>query len=40
MKTKNILSPKVGFSLSNVYCPFKDSGFYNEAIKILKSKKI
>jgi hypothetical protein len=40
MKTKNILSPKVSFSLSNVFWLCKEPEFYNEAIKILKSKNI
>lgn len=40
MRTKNILSPKVIFSLSSVYWLCKEPEFYNEAIKILKSKNI
>jgi hypothetical protein len=40
MRTKNILSPKVSFSLSNVYWLCKDLTFYTDAIQILKSKNI
>ena len=40
MKTKNILSNKVSFSLGNVYWLCKEAAFYTEAIKILKSKNI
>jgi len=40
MRTKNILSNKVSFSLGNVYWLCKEAEFYNEAIKILKSKNI
>lgn len=40
MKTKNIQSSKVRFSLSSVYWLCKDSTFYKEAIEILKSKNI
>jgi len=40
MRTKNILSNKVSFSLGNVYWLCKEAEFYNEAIKILKAKNI
>ena len=38
MKTKNIQSSKIRFSLSNVYWLCKDSTFYSEGIKILEQK--
>ena len=40
MKTKNILSQKVSFSLGNVYWLCKENEFYKEAVKILRSKNI
>jgi hypothetical protein len=40
MKTKNILSPKVRFSMSNVLWLAKEPEFYKEAIKILKARNI